>query len=598
VASLGGNGEDPTAGVKALHDLLSKHLAEIDELVIAIRHRISIEESYAFRLTEYSRALMTINLSTGFVATGGSGSVMPYGGMAGVAFAPAVSMDDHQQSNSSSPTTTSQNLSTSADDSSSSGSNSRSSTPVPAADSVAALVAERPGGGSTLHDESSLLPVARNWGRLIHEMVVSSKRHSDTLLLASLTPLQAFVLQHRRMMERKKAEVDTNYKAVLKHQGDIQSKKAAYVTKSQNAEKLKASEKVDADGAEAPAPDSPYSRAKREADLARHEYQQAITAAEHARSALEFHITDFLMWAQETELYRLKVAKEAFLALESSQLFSLESQTRLWTVDSDPEALLNGSVSTGSTVSTEDAGSLTRLQTPSPARGVENIAMRLRTGSRRFPPFVFEMHHEKQTQKPGEVSMDSGDLWDDDGSLIPRQAFGIALEDLAKATQDPIPPIVRKCVAVLYDSQHKNRLHSGIDAWIRPNPDLPSVHFMRLEFNASLGGNKVSSTRLMREPPAVVAGVLKLFLLETPTSLCNHEVYDVLKIVYDASGECTHIYIYCLNVPSFLSEDVLMVRCFIFILLRLYVRFRRFRVKGSADEICRLSFNDFEPGAL
>ncbi|KAI8851550.1 hypothetical protein BC829DRAFT_119330 [Chytridium lagenaria] len=144
---------------------------------------------------------------------------------------------------------------------------------------------------------------------------------------------------------------------------------------------------------------------------------------------------------KKTEYYRLKVAREAFLALESAQLFTVEAHTRLWTVDVDPEhahASGGGSSYTASstTSSDENAVPALRLITPSPSHGIENIAMRLRTGSRHSPPFVFDPYVPPSTDSPTSASIPS-----------PRQAFGIPLDDLAKATGDPIPAVVRKCVA-------------------------------------------------------------------------------------------------------------------------------------------------------
>ncbi|KAJ1533247.1 hypothetical protein HK405_000610, partial [Cladochytrium tenue] len=191
---------------------------------------------------------------------------------------------------------------------------------------------------------------------------------------------------------------------------------------------------------------------------------------------------------------------------------------RVWTVDPHLDdsaaaaALAAGSASSSS-------ASMTRLVTPSPARGVENIAVRLRTGTRRPQPLLFWPFTD------GGGASDGGD-----GELAV-----INLEDLAREADDPIPAIVRKCVAALHEHQSKGRLHSCIDAWIRPNPDLPSMHLLRVELNASLAGMKVPQSWLQRESSAVIAGVLKLFFLELPTSLCTHDIYDVLKIVYSAS---------------------------------------------------------------
>ncbi|KAI9357302.1 hypothetical protein DFJ73DRAFT_958039 [Zopfochytrium polystomum] len=526
-----GDGTDPTAGVKQLYEILTKHFTEIDEILIAIRQRMAIEDQLAQRLLEYARSLMAINLTSGLnsnrsmsiptlvpVPLAHSSSQSPSLPATVPELPEPVGDEQLAESPSSSPTVAT--ASESADS---------LLPPPPSVDSSTtgsfrAAMVEKPGGGNTADDLSSLFPVVRNWGKVMSEMSMSHRRHSDTLLLAALTPLQSFVLQHRKVMDKKRAEVDSNLRILQRHQTDVRTKRNVYVAKAKAAQLAQESQ---GQPGQSPAPATAWGstetlpvKLKREAEAAKVEYKSAIKAAESARSALEFHITDFLMWAQETEFYRLKVGREAFLALESAQLYTAETQARLWTVDPDPDdPRMAGSATTSSaSTASNEYHSLTRLETPSPSRGIENIAVRLRTGSRRPAPFVFE----------------SADSTSSDAE-VPNQAFGVDLDELARATHDPIPAIVRKCVAALHEHQAKGRLRSGIDAWIRPNPDLPSVHFMRLEFNSSLAGVKVTNARLQRESPAVVAGVLKLFFLETPSALCTHEIYDVLKIVYNAS---------------------------------------------------------------
>ncbi|KAJ3152393.1 hypothetical protein HK101_001808, partial [Irineochytrium annulatum] len=536
----GGSGEDPTQGVRVLHTLMSRHFLEVEEIIVAVKHRISLEEHYASRLHDFSKALTSFNLTAGMVGalagtTTGFGGAVPYGNLSGIGpsgTAIASELDTEGYNNPEHHRRRSSADEVSTIDSSFS---------LHVGGGQAQSWAEKPGGGSTQRDESSLLPVTRNWGRQIGEMSAGTRRHVDTLMLAVVTPLQAFVAQHRRVMEKKKTEVDTNQKTVAKCYADIAAKRAAYISKARTAQSLDDQRPHPTGSDGAPAEITPmHLKARRDADAARAEYQQSITAAEHARSALEFHISDYLAWAQETEYYRLRVAREAFLALESSQLFTVEGFARLWTVDADPESVANGTASTGSVAasnasSDDPTGGLDRkLVTPSPSYGVENIAMRLRTGSRHSPAIVFDPTDNGSSPATSPTSGGSPGL---PPGPAPRQAFGIPLETLAMATGDPIPALVRKCVAALYESQVKQRLRSGVDAWVRPNPDLPSVHFMRLEFNASLAGGRVTFSRLQRENPAVVAGVLKLFLIETPTSLCNYEIYDVLKIIYSTNDE-------------------------------------------------------------
>ncbi|KAJ3102170.1 hypothetical protein HDU97_000731 [Phlyctochytrium planicorne] len=574
-----GNGDDPTIGVKTLYDLITKHLNEVEEIVVAVKQRIAIEEGYAFRVNEFAKILQTFTLNSGFIGAASHsgmqfGGAVPYGGISlasgpgpvwsghGIDYAnfppsmgPSGLLGSPTDGLPSSATpgdafNPARRRSSATDNNGSTGSSNQTLSSPTAAASPSTTTPEdqgstlyqsqdKPGGGATQTDESSLFPVLRNWGRILNEMTSSNRRHADTLSLAVLTPLQAFVSQHRKIMERKKAEVDTHHRTVTKLHSEIAQKRNNHVTKSKHASSLaEQKRKAGGDG------DDGVQRAQRDADLARVDYQNAITAAEHARSALEFHITDFLMWSQETEYYRLKVAREAFLALESAQLFTVEAHTRLWTVDVDPDTAHSssgghGGYAASSTASSDENGPPPlRLVTPSPSHGIENIAMRLRTGSRHSPPFVYDPYVAPVSSIPTPPGTPpSKPSQQQSPASSPRQAFGIPLDDLARATGDPIPPVVRKCVAALSDASKTKRLRSGLDAWIMPNPDLPSVHFMRLEFNGSLGGSRVAFSRITRETPAVVAGVLKLFLVETPTSLCNFEVYDTMKILYSNAGE-------------------------------------------------------------
>ncbi|KAI8851549.1 hypothetical protein BC829DRAFT_119325 [Chytridium lagenaria] len=89
-----GNGEDPTVGVKTLYDLISKHLNEVEEMIVAVKQRIAIEEGYAMRMADFAKVLQTFTLASGFIGasthTGmGFGNAVPYGGIGGLGSASA-----------------------------------------------------------------------------------------------------------------------------------------------------------------------------------------------------------------------------------------------------------------------------------------------------------------------------------------------------------------------------------------------------------------------------------------------------------------------------------------------------------------------------
>ncbi|KAJ1550613.1 hypothetical protein HK405_000195, partial [Cladochytrium tenue] len=272
----------------------------------------------------------------------------------------------------------------------------------------------------------------------------------------------------------------------------------------------------------------PHVRARRDAEIARLEYIAAIESSEHTRAALEFHITDFLASAQEAEAYRLSVAGEALLALESAQLFAVAELSAAWSTGTGLAARARYAA---------DGLPVTMLPCPVPGAGVQHIARRFRTGHLRTPPFVFESAA---------------------GARAPLQVFGIGLEELARASRRPVPTVVAKCIGVLLESLDQGR--SSVDTWIAPINDLPGVQFLRHELNgggaapsalktftltagggggsaraaaaAGSAGRTIRSATLRRYSPAVVAGVLRQFFLEAPVSLVSHELYEPLKILY------------------------------------------------------------------
>ncbi|KAJ3165961.1 hypothetical protein HDU88_003836 [Geranomyces variabilis] len=463
-----------------------------------------------------------------------------------------------------------------------------------------------------IDDESSVRPVIRTIREQMVAMAAAHRRHADTLTMAVISPLQAFVEQHRKVMTKKKSEVDLNHQQLARLAADIGARHAVYIQKCKIAEEEDFKFRQDGESRAsriAPGPvmigsrsvgpnefqtivetmrkevktksimtdlglfegcfmgedaldhlrkrypgipradlrlicreilarrlmapligpndgsfdpelpyqfgrpllksgEPPHVKARKDSEMARLDYDSAIKSAEHTRSALEFHITDYLLAAQEAERYRLKVIQEAVLALETAQVFLLGELQTTWR----PPALVDSAAQAATATAVdgaEGAHPATLLTSPNPEEGVQYIARRYRTGHLRSKPFVFESY------KNGRA---------------PHQVFGIGLEELSKVTKTPIPPIVRRCVSALYESLVAGR--STIDTWIVPNPDLPSVQFLRMEFNASPRGGRVTATTLKRYQPQVHAGVLKLYLVEAPVSLCSYDTYETLRMLY------------------------------------------------------------------
>ncbi|KAJ3316592.1 hypothetical protein HDU76_001681, partial [Blyttiomyces sp. JEL0837] len=667
-----GTGEDPTEGVKVLHEVFSRHLGEVEDLIALVKVRVSIEEAAAARFSEMARlsglpgsayasistptvsqrASMILGLgssgsrkNSGFISTGngvtsvGNTPVSTGGILNGIKeFASAVA------------STTAEWASNAATSASGGGSSDKSDRTVAGAGanmiggggvignpnfggivtggsnangtmtngtdkggdknsealSSDAVNLSASGASGYTEDASSLAPVIRTLREQMMAMAAVHRRHADTLTLAVLSPLTAFVDQHRRALNKKKSEVDSCSKELQRISAEIEALRHQYFFKSKLADEEELKFRKDGESRTKPPPmgpilfgsrsvsaqefhdivnvmkkevrtksiltplglfegcfigedalshlqakypkvprpdirsllqefvnrrmiapvvggvegkfsaalpymfgrpllksgEPPHVKARKDAEVGRLEYAAAIESSEHTRGALEFHITDYLVSAQEAETYRLSVSKEALLALESAQMFVINEISNTWLPRGH-----DGLIGSGGSAS---LGSSTLLESPQPAFGVQHIAARYRTGHLRSPPFVFENYLEGRS---------------------PHQVFGIGMEELAKFTRVPVPSVVIKCVAALAESLKSGR--STIDTWILPNQDLTSVQFLRHEMNkAGAMGRGIKSATLKRYSPSVVAGVLRLYFFEAPVSLITHELYEPLKNLY------------------------------------------------------------------
>ncbi|KAJ3094416.1 hypothetical protein HDU97_008110 [Phlyctochytrium planicorne] len=670
-----GTGENPTEGVTTLHQVFLRHLAEADSLITIAKARVEVEEFAAGRLEEIAAMAMPKpgDPSTLMPIASGAPSLLfgnsIVGGLTGrlrsqsavtsnigstfSALREWVSSSSTTQLSSTASTAASMIGGGNAVDSGDFGS-------VP----IGRKVDEKDGGNKvefdasdttadvirsddksfqkskpeekTLEDPASLNPVLNTLKSQMQAAAAVHRRHADTLILSVISPLTAFVDQHRRAMLKKKAEVDSSYKELQKIAFDIPALKEVYMNKCKVAEEEESRFKIDG---EKPRPnpltpitfgarsigmqefhdivnslkknlrmrsiltpvglfedcfigedaikflqtkfkvpkselrhlcqemldrrsiaavvggkdgkfskalpymfgrallktgEPPHVRARKDAEVARIEYQATVDSAEHTRGALEFHITDYLVAAQEAEIYRLTVVKESLAALESAQMVAINTSGACWSSSVVGAAAPNNSGGDISMLSADSihgdasnepdaAGSIqypeppgfvldSRLQPPSPTDAIEKTAATYRTGHLRQSPFVFESYEQGRT---------------------PNQVFGIGMEELAKYTSRSVPDVVVKCVASLRESLETGK--SSIDTWIAPNPDLPAVQFLRHEMNKWDGGGRIGG--LKRYSPMVVAGVLRLYLMEAPVSLCSYELYEPLKLLYDESNE-------------------------------------------------------------
>ncbi|KAJ3074564.1 hypothetical protein HDU98_010927 [Podochytrium sp. JEL0797] len=303
---------------------------------------------------------------------------------------------------------------------------------------------------------ASAAPTLAQWSSILTQTAASHRRHADSLTQNILTPLAHFLAKHKKLMDFKKQEVDSHW--------------SLYVKSIQSYTHLQT--------------DSTSSPAARTAK------RDSLTHAQHARSALEFRITDFLQSAQETSHTRLVLLKECFEVLQHANVSMLDAQLQVHLAN--------------------------QLVCVDPSQGTEEIAFQLQTGTNRVPP-------------PPAWIDDSGEE-----NFTPA-SFGASLTQLQESTHDPVPPFLRKCAASLNEGLLTRRHNSGIAAWLHTSMnDVPAIQILRMEAGSSVGGAGVRFSRVQRESPAVVAGVVMLFLRELPESLVSEEAYETLRIVYDA----------------------------------------------------------------
>ncbi|KAJ3216644.1 hypothetical protein HDU67_009172 [Dinochytrium kinnereticum] len=668
-----GKGEDPTEGVRVVHEVFLRHLAEAEDLIALVRVRVAIEELNASRLGELGRLsgipgsaanevqniLMggsnmgvggssssssgSATLGVGRRGPGGGGSnfISTGNGITSVGNQPVAnttlfnsftalamsvatnitSITSIASSSSPAPERSgslitpqspmsgpggmgSGNISSSVHANTMGNfqsSESRDHGGAPLANDFMAFCAS--GANGFTEDASSLGPVIRTLREQMMAMAAVHRRHADNLTLSVLSPLTAFVDQNRRLINKKRAEVDAIYSQFIRIANDIEGRRHQYFSKTKAADdeelkfrrdgearanppklgpilfgsrsiplqefhdivnllkreiktkgiltpvglfegcflgedalallqlKYPKSPRADirdlcqefvnrrcispviggADGKfSASLPygfgrpllktgEAPHIKARKDADIAKLEYEASIGSSESARTALEQSITEYLIAAQEAETFRLTIARGALQALEAAQIFVINEFGTSW----NPRGGLHLSDSTE-----EDDPLL--LQPPDADSGIQHIAERYRTGHLRIPPIIFESYEEGH---------------------IASQTFGVSLEDLAEVHEVTLPIVVQKCVGALANAHRQGIPHSGVDAWLSTNLEFPSIGFLRQEMN-KLDPEMIRCANMKRYQPCTVSNVLRMYLLELPVSVCSFELYEPLKILY------------------------------------------------------------------
>ncbi|KAI8854927.1 hypothetical protein BC829DRAFT_378829 [Chytridium lagenaria] len=664
-----GKGDDPTEGVRVVHEVFCRHLAEAEDLIALVRVRVAIEELNASKLGELGRLSgipgsaanevhnilmggsslggnspssagpVTLGVGRrGGPGSGGSNFISTGNGITSIGNQPVTSSSGNLFNTftalAMSVATNITNITTSSPSIDRSGHNSGNTPSSPMtgglgsgnissgvnANAFGSLQSasgdQREGVGAPLatdfanfsssgangftEDASSLLPVIRTLREQMMAMAAVHRRHADNLTLNVLSPLTAFVDQNRRMLNKKKADVDAAFNQFMRIATDIEGRRHQYFAKTKAAddedEKFKRDGEARAnppklgpilfgsrsiplqefhdivnflkrdiktkgiltpvglfDGcflgedalallqmryAKSPRADirdlcqefvsrrcispvvggadgkfsaslpytfgrpvlktgeAPHIKSRKDAEIAKLEYEASIGSSENARTTLEQCITEYLIVAQEAETFRLTIARGALQALESAQVFVINEFGNSWL----PRA-------SGSDNSGEDVDG-------------PHIAERYRTGHLRIPPVIFESY--------------------EDGHIA-SQTFGVSLEDLAEVHEVILPIVIQKCVGALADAFRQGRPQASMDSWLSMSLDYQAIQFLRQEMN-KLDPEAIRNTNMKRYQSATIANVLRMYLVELPVSVCSYELYDPLKVLYsEGENEATRL---------------------------------------------------------
>ncbi|KAJ1569218.1 hypothetical protein HK405_008222 [Cladochytrium tenue] len=281
--------DDPTEGVRVLHEVLARHLRELDDLVALVRVRVSIEEIAASRFADMARlsgipafdptspaAIIAAALGAGSadsgtataavapvrsVGIGRKRSFLPTGnGVTSVGSSPAPSgfFGGIRELASAIRSTTVELASSTVETMREAGASissaarmslSESATlpmpppPVPSQSAAASLA-----GGSTgaealeldaaslsaigangrTDDAASLGPATRTLREQMMAMAAIHRRHADSLVLTVLTPLVGFAEQSRRGAGKLRAEVDAAARELARAAAVVEAQRHRY----------------------------------------------------------------------------------------------------------------------------------------------------------------------------------------------------------------------------------------------------------------------------------------------------------------------------------------------------------------------------------
>ncbi|ORY29894.1 hypothetical protein BCR33DRAFT_571540 [Rhizoclosmatium globosum] len=238
-----------------------------------------------------------------------------------------------------------------------------------------------------------------------------------------------------------------------------------------------------------------HTRTRREAERAELEYKNAVKNAEEARVVLEAHCIEHMKTVQIALMERLTLAKTVISSYIDSEQSCISPITH----------------------SVERFNVL--LEMFSPEQQVQVMAERDRTGNARLKPIVYSASSNK-------IRVES--------TYVNSVVFGVPLEPLAQRDSRRVPNLLRKCLRALVKGCVDSAAIGGRDGelrvWLESNMYAPTVQSLRANINGS--GKPISLAHLRERPTSDIVGLIKLWLLQLPGSVCGDEVYEPLKLLY------------------------------------------------------------------
>ena len=228
-------------------------------------------------------------------------------------------------------------------------------------------------------------------------------------------------------------------------------------------------------------------KARIEADLADLEYKRAVKTAEEMRISLELNCVEFINQMESTIKYRISLLKSSFMNavdvekmdFDFKQGLANRIQIFLESLDAEKE--------------------------------LQVIVEQDRTGRQRMPPIIYKQY------KTGAVDT----------------IFGVDLTELSAKLNKKVPPLIIKTLDYIskYYSTEVSVKMPQIETWNEKNIYSPESRALATECKS---GN-VNAILFEKYYISAVIGMLKLYLLELPISLCSFDIYEPLKLLYLSS---------------------------------------------------------------